>query len=66
MTTVRANANEVLEPQSSANTFAVSESAKRQIGTQALKGKAHVAGGPAFSDAAFSDAAFFDSPRAKT
>lgn len=63
VTTVRANANEALEPTSSANMLAVSESAKRQIGSQAFEGKA--GGGPAFSDAAFSDAAFYDSPRTK-
>lgn len=60
---VAANANNAPEPTSSASTLAVSESAKRQIGARVLEGKAHVGGGPAFSDSAFSDAAFYDSPR---
>jgi hypothetical protein len=51
------------EAASRASTIAVSESAKRQIGTRALESKAHGGQGPAFSDAAFSDAAFYDSPR---
>jgi len=65
MTIGRADVNIALKPTSSANTVAVSESAKRQIRVQALEGKAHVGRGPAFSDAAFSDAAFFDAPRTK-
>ncbi len=59
------DANTTHESVSRANTIAASESAKRQIGSQALEGKARNARGPAFSDAAFSDAAFSDSPRTK-
>jgi hypothetical protein len=59
------DANLANEATSRANTIAVSESAKRQIGTRALESKAHGGPGPAFSDAAFSDAAFYDSPRTK-
>jgi hypothetical protein len=59
------DANIANEPASRANTAAVSESAKRQIGARALESKAHGGQGPAFSDAAFSDAAFYDSPRTK-
>jgi hypothetical protein len=65
VTDFRTDSNLANEPGSSANIIAVSESAKRQIGTRALETKTHGGQGPAFSDAAFSDAAFFDSPRFK-
>jgi hypothetical protein len=68
MTAFPIDTNIANEPPSRANTIAVSESAKRQIGARALE--AHGGRGPAFSDAAFSDAAFsdaafYDSPRFK-
>ena len=65
MTAFPTDANIANEPASRANTAAVSESAKRQIGARALESKAHGGRGPAFSDAAFSDAAFYNSPRTK-
>jgi hypothetical protein len=65
VTDFRIDSNSANEPASGANIIAVSESAKRQIGTRALETKVHGGRGPAFSDAAFSDAAFYDSPRPK-
>jgi hypothetical protein len=70
VTAFRIDANIANEPAGRASTVAVSDSAKRQIGTRALETKAHGGRGPAFSDAAFSDAAFSDaafsdSPRFK-
>jgi len=61
---LRADANIVRESASSANPIAVSESARRQIGTQALEGKTLLAAkaklnpraAPSFADNTFHDA----------